>query len=338
MKASYIIKKHCLLLLLFSVAAGAISCTPIKRGEYAAGSATIFCDDGFKNILDEEIEVFEYTYPESSIIPFYVSEGEAIDTLIADGTQAIVTTRQLSKEQMEYMKAKFKRVVRQNCIAVDAVALITNKKNPVDGLSMSQISDILNGKITKWSQLAGNDTTAIKLVFDNAESSTVSYLKDTFLPEGKTISETTNSFAQKNNAQVFDIVKTDPDALGVISVSWLGDDLSVAKKVPMDKRMDDYMNENDTIATNLTTEVKILRISNPTEENDYNLVGYAPYQAYIYSGDYPLVRKVYMITTASNSTVLHSFYVFVSGFIGQKIITKTGILPFKMNPRLVEVK
>ncbi len=325
-------------LFLAAAAAGTVACTPVKRGEYASGSATIFCDDGFKNILDEEIEVFEFTYPESSIIPFYVSEGEALDTLMADGTQAIITTRQLTKEQIDYLKSKYKRVVRQNPIAVDAVALIINKKNPVDALSVGEISDILNGKITKWNQLAGNDTTAIKVVFDHAESSTVSYLKDKFLPEGAKISETTNAFAQKNNAAVFDVVKTDPDALGVISVSWLGDDLSEAKNIPLDKRMEDYKNENDTVATNLTTEVKILKVSNPTEENDYSLVSYKPYQAYIYSGEYPLVRKVYMVSTASNSTVLHSFYVFMTGFVGQKIITKTGILPIHMNPRVVEVK
>lgn len=324
-------------LLLAATAAGAISCTPVKRGEYASGSATIYCDDGFKNILEEEIEVFEYTYPQSSIIPFYVSEGEALDTLLADGTQAIITTRELSKEQIAYMKSKYKRVVRQNCIAVDAVAIITNKKNPVGALSMTEVGDILNGKINKWSQLAGNDTTAIKIVFDNAQSSTVSYLKEKFLPEGKNISDTPNTYAQKNNAAVFDIVKTDPDALGVISVSWLGDDLSIAKKIPMDKRMEDYQNQNDTVASTLTSEVNIMKISNPTEENDMNLVAYKPYQAYIYSGEYPLVRKVYMISTASNSTVLHSFYVFMTGFVGQKIITKTGILPYHMNPRVVEV-
>lgn len=324
-------------LLLFAAAAGVVGCTPVKRGEYASGSATIFCDDGFKNILDEEIEVFEYTYPESSIIPFYVSEGDAIDTLMADGTQAIITTRELTKDQIECMKAKYKRVVRQNCIAVDAVALITNKKNPVGALSLDEVKNILNGKITKWNQLAGNDTTAIKLVFDNAESSTVSYLKDKFLPEGKQISETTNSFAQKNNAEVFDIVKSDPDALGVISVSWLGDDLSVAKRIPMDKRMEDYQNQNDTITSTLTSEVNIIKISNPNEDNDFSAVAYKPYQAYIYSGEYPLVRKVYMISTASNSTVLHSFYVFVTGFVGQKIISKTGILPYHMNPRVVEL-
>ena len=321
-----------------AITAAAVGCSPVKRGEYAAGSATIFCDDGFRNILDEEIEVFEYSYPQSSIIPFYVSEGEAIDTLMADGTQAIITTRELNKDQIDYMKSKFKRVVRQNCIAVDAVALITNKKNPVGALSVQEVSDILNGKITKWNQLAGNDTTAIKLVFDNAESSTVSYLKEKFLPEGTKISEVTNSFAQKNNAQVFDVVKTDPDALGVISVSWLGDDLSNAKKVPMDQRMEDYQNQNDTINSQLTSEVNIIKISNPTADNDFSPVSYKPYQAYIYSGEYPLVRKIWMISTASNSTVLHSFYVFMTGFVGQKIISKTGILPYHMNPRVVEIK
>ena len=53
---------------------------------------------------------------------------------------------------------------------------------------------------------------------------------------------------------------------------------------------------------------------------------------------YERFSKVYMISTASNSTVLHSFYTFVTGFVGQKIISKTGILPYHMNPRVVELK
>ena len=325
-------------LALAGVALASIfACTPIKKGEYASGSATIFCDDGFRRILEEEIEVFEYTYPQASILPFYVSEQDAIDTLLADGTQAIVITREFTKEEIQYMKAKYKRIVKQDPIAVDAVALIINKDNPVNSLSMEEIKQILNGEITKWSQLAGNDTTDIKIVFDHAGSSTVSYLREKFLPEGKTISEVANAYAQQNNAQVFDIVKTDPNALGVISVSWLGDDLSAAKNVPVATRYEEYNNENDTVATNLTTEVKILRVSNPTEENDYSVVAYAPYQAYIYSGEYPLVRKVYFVSSASGSTVMNSFFVFVRGFVGQKIISRTGILPYKMNPRVVQL-
>ncbi|MDE6408940.1 MAG: substrate-binding domain-containing protein [Muribaculaceae bacterium] len=325
-------------LLSAAVLLGAASCAKVKRGEYAKGSATIFVDDGFRNLVQEEISVFEFSYPESSIIPFFVSEDEAIDTLMSDATQAIIVTKELTKEQREYLKNKYKRVVRSHCIAVDAVALITNKENPVKDLSMEEIGKILNGDITRWTQIAGNDTTAIKIVFDNAGSSTVSYLKEKFLKDGKMISDNPNAFAQKNNAQVFDIVKKDKDALGVISVSWLGDDLEKAKDIPIDKRVEDYQNEADTIVPTMTTEVNIVRVSNPTEKNDFDPKPYAPYQVYIHSGQYPLFRKVYMISTASKSTVLNSFYTFVTGFAGQKIIMKTGILPYHTNPRVVELK
>lgn len=313
------------------------SCGEIKRGEYAAGTAAVFCDDGFKNILDEEIQAFEFAYKDATIVPFYMSEQACIDSLMEDKCQSIIITRDFTKEERAHIKAKNKRIVRSNCIAVDAVALIVNKENPVSSLSVDDISKILRGEITRWSQLAGNDTTAIKVVFDAEGSSTVSYMRDKFLPAGKKISDYIKPYAQKNNAQVFDIVKKDPDALGIISVSWLGNDLSVAQQVPIDQRMEDYANENDSINTALTEEVNIIKVSNPNEDNDFNPVAYKPYQLYINSGEYPLFRKVWMISTASNSTVLHSFYTFVTGFVGQKIIIKSGIMPYHVNSRVVEV-
>ena len=316
---------------------GVISCQETKRGEYVEGNATIFCDEGFKNILDEEIEVFEYTYPKSSIIPYYVSENEALDTLMADKTQAIIVTQELTPDQIKYLKGKYHRVVRQKCIAVDAVALIVNKDNPVSQLSMAEIKEILNGQITRWDQLAGKDTTHIKLVFDNAGSSTVSFMRDKFIANGGNITDHANASAVKNNAQVFDHVKKDKNAIGIISVSWLGENLEKAKQVPMDKRMEDYQAEGDTVATNLTSEVNILKVSNPTQENDFSPIGYKPYQAYIATGEYPLFRKVFMISIAPNSTLMHSFYTFVTGFVGQKIIARTGILPYEMHRRVVNV-
>ncbi|MBD5419545.1 MAG: hypothetical protein HDR48_05880 [Bacteroides sp.] len=313
------------------------SCTEVKRGEYAAGTAAVFCDDGFKNILDEEIQAFEFTYKDATIVSFYTSEQACIDSLLADNCQSIIITRDFTPEEKKYVKSENKRIVRSNCIAVDAVAMIVNKDNPVGALSMDEIRKILTGQITRWNQLAGNDTTAIKVVFDAEGSSTVSYMRDTFLPEGKKITDYIKPYAQKNNAAVFDVVKKDPDALGIISVSWLGNDLSVAKEVPMDKRMEDYANENDSINTELTSEVNIIKVSNPTEDNDFSPVAYKPYQLYINSGEYPLYRKVWMISTASNSTILHSFYTFVTGFVGQKIIIKSGIMPYHVHSRVVQV-
>ncbi len=320
------------------LAAFAIACSPIKRGEYAEGSGTMYCDDGFRQILQEEIEVFEYQYPESAIIPYYVDEQTAMDSLLENKTHLIVTTHELTEDQIKYIKDKFRRVVRQRCIAVDAVAMIVNKDNPVSQLTMEDIKGIMEGKINKWNQLAVANDNTIKLVFDNQGSSTVSFMREKFLEKDGKISDNPNAFAQKDNAEVFDIVKNDKNAIGIISVSWLGSDLSEAKNVPVDKRMEEYAVENDTIATNLTTEVKILKIANPVKENDYSLQGYMPYQAYIYSGEYPLFRKVYMISSATGSSVLNSFYQFCGGFIGQKIISKTGILPYKMSARLVNLQ
>lgn len=324
-------------LILIGLGFCCFSCTKIKRGEYASGSATIYCDDGFRNILDEEIEVFEYSYPEASIIPFYKSEEQCIDAIMSDSTQAAIVTRDLTDKERAYIKSKFKRVVKSKCIAVDAVALIVNKDCELSDLSLDDIKGILNGNISSWNQLAVNDTAKIRLVFDSQGSSTVNYLREKFLDNGKLISDNPNARAQNNNAQVFDYVKKDKNAIGVISVSWLGDNLQNAKKVPMNDRMEIYNNQNDTVTSSLTTEVKILKVSNPCEANDFNPIGYLPYQLYINSGEYPLFRKVFMISTASNSTVMHSFYTFVTGFVGQKIISLTGIMPYNVQPRQVQL-
>ncbi len=261
-----------------------------------------------------------------------------MDSLLEDKTQLVVTTHELTPDQIKYIKDKYRRIARQRCIAVDAVALIVNKENPVSSLTLDDIKGIIEGKISKWNQLAVPDDASIKLVFDNQGSSTVSYMREKFLGGTGKVSDNPNAFAQKDNAEVFDIVKKDKNAIGIISVSWLGSDLEEAKNVPVEKRMEEYAVENDTIATNLTTEVKILKVSNPVEENDYSTVGYMPYQAYINSGEYPLFRKVYMISTATKSSVLNSFYEFTSGFIGQKIISKTGILPYHMSTRMVNLQ
>lgn len=321
------------------IAAALTSCGEVKRGEYVKGADTIYCDDGFRNILEEEIDVFEYSYPGSSIIPKYVSEAEAVDALTGDSTQAIIITHEFTPQQIKYIRDNYKRVVKQRCIAIDAVGLIVNKDNPLNDISVEDIGKIMKGEITKWSQLALPDTTDIQIVFDNQNSSTAMYMRERFL-DGKPLTDNpaVHVYAQKDNREVFDVIKDNKNAIGIISVSWLGDSLENAHKVPVEKRVEGYENDSDIIAKELTTEVKVLAVQNPTELNDFTLTPYKPYQAYIATGEYPLFRKVYMVTTASGSTLMKSFYDFMTGFVGQKIIANTGILPYHMNPRVVELR
>lgn len=310
-----------------------VGCTPIKKGEYAKGTAYLVADDGFKRIMDDEIEMFEYQYPDALILPKYMSETDALDSLLNASTPMLaVTTKELTRDQIEYVKKKQKRIVRQSCIAVDAVALIVNKDNPVNWLTMNDIKMILNGEMDHWNQLQVNDTNRIMVVFDNAGSSTVNYMTEKFLPAGRTMADNKNAYAQKNNKQVFDVVKEHKNAIGVISVSWLGDNLEHTQ-MPVGKRLESLQDKTDTIATQFSEAIKVLKIR--TEDAPE---GVKPYQAYINSGEYPLFRKVFIISTGSNSTVEHSFYTFVTGYVGQKIISLTGIMPYHVNPRVVSLQ
>ena len=66
--------------------------------------------------------------------------------------KTIVISRDLTQKEKDYLESQ-KKHPRSNMIAVDAIALIVNNDNPIEILSISEIRDILTGKITKWSDI-----------------------------------------------------------------------------------------------------------------------------------------------------------------------------------------
>lgn len=301
----------------------------------------MYADEGFKYFMEQEREVFEYQYPDAFVVTHYMSELDVINGLLEDKCVLGVVGRKLSQEQIDYIKNHNKKFVRQEPIAVDALALIVNKANPVGLLSVQEIKDLFSGEISSWRQLGWNDTVPLKIVFDQKGSANVSYIEDNFLPKGAKFKD--NVFAQHSNRDVINVVERDKGAIGIVSVSWLGENLervqSELKKDNMDSsKIKELEKETDEIVINFTDKVNILKVRNDSELN-----GYTPSQQNIYGDQYsgkplyPLMRTVYMVTTASNNSVGHSFYSFVTGFIGQKILVLTGILPYHVHPRIVEL-
>ena len=80
------------------------SCGKTPTNTSTSGIATIVCDDSFENILNQEIDVFEYIYPKASIIPYYVPEKAAIDSLLTQSTKTIIVTRELTEQEKNYLK------------------------------------------------------------------------------------------------------------------------------------------------------------------------------------------------------------------------------------------
>ncbi|MEE0977920.1 MAG: substrate-binding domain-containing protein [Muribaculaceae bacterium] len=293
----------------------------------SSGMTTVMCDNSFENIMHQEIDVYEYCYPKASVIPYYISENAAVDSLLQLKTRLAVISRELTKDEMDYLKGK-KRNPRCQRIAVDAIALIVNPENTLEKITRKEISEILSGEVTDWNEIEPNKSGKISVLFDDAGSSTVAYMRDSLLM-GKSFGE--NVYAQGSNRAVFEGVKQHKGAIGVIGVSWIASDLKSAE-LSIEDRVNSSQN-SDTTALDFDRGVKVLKVQKNPESVEF----YKPYQAYIYSGEYPLYRSIYMVCASVPGTTAHGFFSFVTGYQGQKIIQMTGVLPALVHPRLVEV-
>jgi len=313
--------------LLSASLLGLGSCRKAPTNTSTSGLATIVCDDSFENIMNQEIDVFEYTTKgNANIIPYYVSEKACIDSLLDFRTKTIVIARDLTEKEKAYLKSE-KKLVRSNRIAVDAIALIVNPGNPVEILSEKEIGEILSGEITRWDQIEPSKLGEIQVVFDNEGSSTVQYMRDSLM-NGRKFSP--NVYAQNSNQEVFAHVQQRKSALGIIGVSWISADMRT-RDLPREERIKSLERQDTTVAE-FDTSIKVLKV-----RRDDSIEAYKPYQGYIYDGRYPLYRSIYMITTSANGSLSHGFYSFVTGTIGQKIIQRTGILPARVQPRMVNL-
>ena len=318
------------------MAAAMTSCLKYEKDPHSStsGTTTMVCDNTFENIFRQEVDVFEYQYPDAHILVRYATQAEAFDSLFSLNTRSIVTSRDLTDQERRALKAKYKNErnanvnVRSKKIAVDAVAFIVNPKNNVEKLTVGELADILSGETSQWNDLQPSERGKIKVVLDKSGSSMATYLSDSLL-QGRPLGPTV--FAAGSIAEVFEVVEKDPDAIGVLGVSWITSDMDSAD-VSKEELAESVLNDDPVQGATLTQRVKVLKVYRPGQAQAYK-----PYQKYIFDGSYPLFRQIYMITTASPSNVGGGFYSFVTGPIGQKIIMKTGILPATVHKVIVEV-
>lgn len=288
-----------------------------KSTSISSGLAEIACDASFEDIISQEIDVYEYIYPKANIMPYYVDENAAIDSLLNMSVKLAVTTRPLTEKEVAYLKSQ-KKQVRQSQIAVDALALIVNPENSMEIMDLTDLRDILSGKLQEWDKVVpGSKLGKISVVFDHQGSSTVKYMRDSLLNGGEL---GPNCFAQKTPTAVFDAVEKNKNAIGVIGVSWINDDLQ--GRHMSTEEITQAIERNDTVDQKFKTNVKVLKVQSPN-----SMTAYKPYQIYIFNGEYPLYRQIYLISTGVNGSLAHGFYSFVTGFQGQKLIQMTGVLP-----------
>lgn len=283
-----------------------------KQDTPTSGTINISVDESFQPIIESEISTFEGIYKYAHINAAYKPEGQVIRDLLNDSTKIAILSRELTAEEKAVFD-KQNRVPRYTKIAIDAVALITNKENPDSLLTMEDLRKIFNGEVKTWQDLGEKTSLGdITIVFDNNNSSTARYVKDSLIT-GNALPP--NTFASNSHEALIDYVEQNKNALGVIGVNWVSD-------------------FDDSTVVGFLNRIKVVGISkNPTPvtTEDY----YQPYQAYIAQEVYPLRRFLYIISTEGRTGLGTGFASYVASDKGQRLILKSGLVPATMPVRVI---
>jgi len=227
-----------------------------KANSHTTGTTTMVCDNTFENIMAQEIDVFEYQYPDAHILVRYATQAEAFDSLMSLNTKTIVVSRDVTKQEREILKNK-RRTVRSTKIAVDAVALIVNPANPVGKLTLKEVADILSGESRQWNDIwPTDDLGEISVIFDDKASSLVTYMRDSLLNGGEL---GPNVYAQGSIPDVFRTVMENKNAIGVLGVSWITSDMSSAD-ISREDLAHSVLSDDPVEGATLTDKVKVLSI------------------------------------------------------------------------------
>jgi phosphate transport system substrate-binding protein len=277
-----------------------------------SGDVKIAADETLLPVIDSQEQVFETIYPKADVNIQYLPESDIVNLFVNDSVQLIVLPRELNEEEMNVFKSN-KIVPRTNKIATDAVALIINKANTDTTLELAQVREIIRGNITSWNQLDKNSTIGnIDIVFDNSKSSTVQYM---IRLVGK---KDIKGYALKTNEEVINYVGKNKGAIGIIGLNWISD-------------------RDDSSTIYFKKNINIIGIKGDPGDlgDDYF---YQPYQAYLATKQYALIRSVYTICREPRAGLATGFASFINGDKGQKIILKAGLLPANAPIRIISTE
>jgi phosphate transport system substrate-binding protein len=122
-------------------------------------------------------EIYMKNNPAASIQVTGGGSGVGIAALINGTTDIANSSRPIKSSEVEKLKARYNTLGVEIPCAKDGITIFLNESNKVKELSIKQLSDIYQAKITNWKQLGGEDA-QIKLYGRENSSGTYAFFKD----------------------------------------------------------------------------------------------------------------------------------------------------------------
>lgn len=235
-------------------------------------------------------EAYRETRPAQAIAVTGGGSGAGIAALINGTTDIANASRRIKDEE----SAKLTAPPQEYQVAVDALAVVVHPDNPVDRLSLPQLSAIYLGQVRNWRELGGRDA-PIVLLSRETNSGTHVYFLEEVLRLGDKKSKAifaSRTLLMPSSVGITSEIRRNPNAIGYDGLGYV------------------------------TEHEKVLALA--TEEGAPYVL---PAVVTARDGSYPLSRGLFIYTRGQESSELKAFIAWILGPEGQAIVERLGFVP-----------
>jgi phosphate transport system substrate-binding protein len=178
-------------------------------------------------------------------------------------------------------------------VSLDAIAVVVHPDNPVDRLSLQQISDIYTRKVTNWSQVGGDDR-PIVLLSRESNSGTYVYFLENVVRLGDAKSEllfSPDTLLMPSSEGISVEIRQNPNTIGYDGLGYV------------------------------TADQKVIAVG-ATADGPFVL----PSVATVNNGQYPISRPLFIYTPGEPTGAVAAYLHWVQTD-GQKIVPELGFVP-----------
>ena len=182
--------------------------------ESVSGSVSLAGSTSMNKLCDALSEKFMEEYPDINVQVEYTGSTAGLESLQAGSVDIGDASRSLSDEEKN-------NGLVENVVAVDGIALITDKENEVADLTTQQLADIYTGKITNWSEVGGKDESIVVIGRENGSGTRSAFEELVGVEEQCAYAQELDS-----TGAVLGKVAATPGAIGYVSLDVVDDTVS----------------------------------------------------------------------------------------------------------------
>jgi phosphate transport system substrate-binding protein len=219
--------------------------------------------------------------------------GTGIAAMLNGTVDIANASREIKPEEMKAAKEKG-MAPQQFVVAGDAIAIIVNPDNPVQQLTLQQLSDIYTGKIRNWRGVGGENR-PIVLLSRESNSGTYVYFLENVVRLGKKsdLLFSPDTLLMPSSEGISAEVRQNPNAIGYDGLGYVTSDQKVIA-VAKDNKASHVLPSKETVT----------------------------------DGTYPIARALYMVTPDEPSDQVKSYLDWVRTE-GQVMVAQLGFVPLQ---------